>query len=406
METREKIIKNIILQVIKLAISFSVLSWIIMPGGLAEQFLSQFLGIDLELSPLFPSIIILLLIFCFSSLIRKIFVMEIAKILGHALNALALALAFYIFNLTPIAPEILSLINLWLFVFFLTVIFSYMAKSLSDIYHEPLIGVFSISILLSFTGISFSHISKILISPYLLLYNIPEIIFWSFIIAAVINFHVALFRYFPNPYIRNLGIKVSSNIVIIIFLLILIQTYFSILRPNIISNVHLPVPINLIEWGALCIIFWFFYEDLKIQVSKHLTEPLNLGDWTTLKQEIQYNTDMEQLNIANLIKEFIECGIRDGLITNLTLFMFLNGFEENYIRNMIKKILDFQEVPYPKICLNIWLKGIDNENKDRRRELVKELLDDIKDYHKNREKRYKTIAKISSKREELSILSR
>ncbi|MEM2661203.1 MAG: hypothetical protein QXS74_07785 [Nitrososphaeria archaeon] len=402
MEMREKIIKGIILQIIKSAISFLVLSWIIMPGGLANQFL----GLDLELHHLLPSVTILLLIFCFSSIVQNIFAIPIAKILGNALNALAFTLAFYLFNLTPLAPEILSSINLLLFVFILTAILSYVAKSLASIYHEPLIGIFSISILLPFAGIFFSHVSKILISSFLLPSSIPGIVFWSFIIASIINFHVALFRYFPNPYLHHLGIKVSSNIIIIIFFLILIQTYFSFLRPSIISNVYLPIPINLIEWGALCIVFFFFYEDLKIQVRKHLTESLNLGSWTTLKQEIQYHTDIEQLNIANLIKEFIECGIRDGLITNLTLFMFLNGFEENYIRNIIKKILDFQEIPYPKIRLNLWLKGIDNENKIRRRELVKELLNDINNYQKNKEKGYKVITKtkISPKREGPSIL--
>lgn len=380
MATRKKVIKNIILQTVKLIVALLILNWLLQSGLAA-----QFLDLDIDLSPLLPSITILSLILYISSLIQTIFVMRIAEIIGYALNGLAVALALYLFNLTPLVPEPLPSINFWLFIFMLIIILNYVAKSLADLYHEPIIGVFSTSVLLFFTGLSLTNILTILMSRLTLSPNIsdiiPGLIFWSFTATAII-FPASSFRCSPNPYLHYFGEKVGSHVTSIIFLLILIQIYFAIVRPNLISQSNLLLPIELVEWGVICLSFWLFYRNLKKQVGKHLTEPLKLGDWTMLKQEIEYYTDLEQLNIASLVKEFIEYGVKDGIITQLTSVMLLSGFKETHIRYIIKKILDFHDIPYPKICFRSWLKGIDEENKRRREELIREILNDMKNYWK------------------------
>lgn len=378
MTTRKKVIRDVTLHSVKLIIILLVLNWSLQPGGLAVQFL----GIDL--SCLLPSIIILLTIFYISSLIQMVFILRIAEIAGNALNGLALALALYLFNLTPLAPKLLYLMNFWLFMCMLTLVFNYTTKSLADLYHEPFIGVLSSSISLFLAGISLSNISTILV-PYIFSSSevsnfIPKIISWVFTIASIL-FPVALFKHFPNPYLHYLGEKISSNITSIIFLLILVLTYFSILRPYILSHYYfIPIPIDLFEWGIICLSFWLFYEKLRGQVRKRLTEQLNLGEWTRLEQEVKHKIDLEQLNIASIIEEFVEYGIKDGIITYIASTMLLNGIEEKYIRWIIKKILDFQEIRYPKICLRAWAKGIDEENKWRRIKLVEEVLSDMRYY--------------------------
>ncbi|MBS7607535.1 hypothetical protein KEJ14_06860, partial [Candidatus Bathyarchaeota archaeon] len=97
MATRKKVIKNIILQTVKLIVALLILNWLLQSGPAA-----QFLDLDIDLSPLLPSITILSLILYISSLIQTIFVMRIAEIIGYALNGLAVALALYLFNLTPL----------------------------------------------------------------------------------------------------------------------------------------------------------------------------------------------------------------------------------------------------------------------------------------------------------------
>lgn len=371
--TSKKVINEIILNTVKLIAALLILYWSLQPEGLITQFLGK------DLSFLLPSIIVLSIILYISSLIETIFIMRIAEIFCNALNGLAVALALHLFNLTPLAPDLLYSMDYWLFACILIAIFNYVAKSLAELYHEPLVSIFSTSLSLFLFGFSFSNILAVLIVPLSLPPETSIFLFWSFTAAAII-FWLTAFRNFSNPYLRYLGEKIDSHIASIIFLLILIQIYFTILRPYIISHSHLFVPASLIEWGVICLSFWLFYRNLKKQVKEHLTEPLNLGCWTMLKQEISHQIDPEQRSTANLVEEFIEYGTKDGIITQLAAIMLLNGVKEEYVRHIVKKILDFHEVPYPKICLKPWLKGIDEENKRRRKELMEEIVHNIRYY--------------------------
>lgn len=379
MATHKKVIKDIVLHTIRLIVTLLILNLLLQPSGPV----AQFLGIDL--SYLLPSVIVLSIILYISSIIQTIFIMRIAEIVGYALNGLALALALYLFNLTPLAPELLYLINFWLFIFLLVVIFNYVVKSLADLYKEPFIGILSNSVSLFLTGISLSNISTIFMSQISLSPGIsefiPKIIFWAFTATSIFIPATSL-RHSSNPYLHYFGEKVSSNITGIAFLLILILTYLFILRPYVLSLYYrfTPIPIDLFEWGVICLSFWLFYNNLKGRMSKRLTKQLYFGDWTKLKQEIEYKIDPEQLNIASIIEEFIEYGIKDGIITYIASIMLSNGVREKYVRPIIKKILDFQEISYPKICLRPWIKWIDEENRQRRMELVEEVLNDMRYY--------------------------
>lgn len=379
MAAHKKIIKDIILHTVKLTIVLLSFQWALQPQGPVAQFLGK------DLSYLLPPIFVLSIILYISSIIRTIFAMKIAEIVGYALNGLALALALYLIILTPLAPKLLYLMNFWLFICMLIVIFNYVAKSLADLYHEPVLGILSNSIALFLTGITLSNILTILMSPLSLPPKvsefIPIIIFWTFTATSIL-LTATLLKYFPNPYLHYFGEKISSNITGITFLLILVPTYFFILKPYILSYYYrfIPMPIDIFEWGMICFLFWLFYNNIKGQVSKRFSEQLNLGDWTRLEQEIEHRIDLEQRNIANLVEEFVEYGMKDGIITYLTSIMLLNGVKETYIRGIIKKVLDFQETPYPKICLRSWIARIDEENRRRRMKLIEEVLEDMKFY--------------------------
>jgi hypothetical protein len=250
---------------------------------------------------------------------------------------------------------------------------------LADLYHEPLLEISSTSLFLFLTGFLLNNILSILILylPPPIYKFPPEIFFWSFTVAAVISLF-SILRNFPNPYLHFIGVKVGSNIAGITLLSILTLTYFSVLRPYItkyfpyIANV-----ISLIEWGVVCLSFWVFYRNLRNQVNKFLMEPLHIGNWTTLRQEIEHHVDLEQINVSKIVEEFINCGVKDGIITHIVSVMLSNGVSEEKIRGIVRRLIEYQDIPYPKIRLSPWIKRVDEENKMRRKDVLQKMLLEI-----------------------------
>jgi len=370
MATGKKVIKDIVSHSIKFAAFLLTSYWLLYPDGLISQFL------NVNLSFLLLPLIILSTALYVSAVINAIFISRITEIIGKALEGLSIALAIYL--LTPrLASDLLSSLNYWLLILALTAIFNYVTNSLADLYHEPLLNVFSTSLSLFLAGFSLSNILAVF-AQYLPppLENFPpEIVFWGFTAAAAVS-TVSIFRNFSNPYLHFLGVKIDSNIAGITLLLILTLTYFSALRPYVMSYLT-PIPVSLIEWGVICLSFWLFYRNLRSQVNKRLTEPLRVGDWTKLRQEVEYHVDSEQVNVADLVGEFVDYGIKDGIITYLVSVMLSNGVSEDNVRGIVRRLIEYEDIPYPKICLKPWINGIDEENKRRRRDLLQEILSEI-----------------------------
>lgn len=383
MNVRRNVIRDIILQTVKLIVILLIFTQALQPNGI----IARLLGISTDLSPLLPTVIVFSLILYVSSIIQKLFLLKIKEVLNMVFNGLAIATATYLFNQTPWTPEIFRAINFWVYIFMLSLIFYGAAKSLSSLYNEPLIHILSASVFFIVIGVSSSMILTTIISHFALHAPFGKIIAnaisLSCTVAAII-FPLSLLKYSRNPYLHYLGGMIESRINRIFLLLLLLQLYFEVLRPQIVSSARLSMPLELIEWGALCFSIGIFYLNLRSQVSKRIIEPLNLGKWTILRQEIEYRTDPEQLNLAALIEEFIELGIREGLIAYLALLMFQNNLPLKFIKNIIRKVLDFKEVPYPRIFPESWHSAIDEENKRRRRKLLEEVLDEIEQYLKMR----------------------
>jgi hypothetical protein len=380
MTTGKEVIKVIISHSIKFVAFLLISYWFLYPNGLIVQFL------NVDLSFLILPLVILSTALYASAIINAIFTLKIAKIIGNALKGLAIALAIYLlipclgrFLMSRALLDILSSLNYWLLLFMLTVIFNNIARSLADLYHEPLLEISSTSLFLFLTGFLLNNILSILILylPPPIDKFPPEIFFWSFIVAAVISLF-SILRNFPNPYLHFIGVKVGSNIAGITLLSILTLTYFSVLRPYItkyfpyIANV-----ISLIEWGVVCLSFWVFYRNLRNQVNKFLMEPLHIGNWTTLRQEIEHHVDLEQINVSKIVEEFINCGVKDGIITHIVSVMLSNGVSEEKIRGIVRRLIEYQDIPYPKIRLSPWIKRVDEENKMRRKDVLQKMLLEI-----------------------------
>jgi hypothetical protein len=306
--------------------------------------------------------------------------MRVAEIIGNAIDGLGLALTIYLFNLSPMASEFLNLANPWLLICMLTAISHYVVKSLAELYHESLIITFSTSISIFVLGLALSNISQLIPInlPLEISVSFSKIIFWSFTATAALISLLIIFKSFSNLYLNYLERKIESNIGTVLFLLMLALIYFMYLRQYILEKINLLIPIHLAEWGVICLAFWLFYKSLIRGVNANLTETLNLGDWEKLRQELKYHADSEQLNVSRLIEDFINEGEKDGILTYIISVLLTNGVKEENIRRIVRKLLDFQDIPYPKICFRSWLNEIEKENIKRRKDLLNEILGDIR----------------------------
>jgi hypothetical protein len=369
MKVSKEAIKAIIVRSIALVAFLSISYWLLCPSG----FIAQLLKVDISF--LFLPILISSIVFYLSAVVNAIYASKVMGIANSALRGLAIALAMYLIAMQW-AFGIWTSIIFWVFIIALTAIFDHVVNSLANLYNEPLLSILSTAISLFLVGLSFSKIMASFLSyPPSPLKAFPDVVFWTFTIVAAISL-LSIFKYFSNPYLRVLGTKVGSNVVGMTALMFLVLMYFFALRPQIIGY-PIPIPISLIEWGIICLSIWLFYRSLKGQVNSYLTEPLEMGDWAKLVQEIEHRIDPEQVSLADLIREFIDCGVKDGVITRLVAIMLLNGLSEESIRKIVRKILEYQDLPYPRIRLTQWVKGIDEENKRRRKNLLKMLLDEI-----------------------------
>lgn len=368
------VMKKIAVYVAGLAVSLIALNILLSRGG----FISNLLGVDLSF--LIEVLTVPVILFFASSLLGALMASRLIKIVSNALGGLSLALAVYLFiDLAPITPiRQLLPVNQWLLMIMLAIIFGYVAVSFSDLYHEPLIGDASTSILIFLVGFALTNIVSLarFRMPFGLSEVLPKVVFWGFTATALVSL-LSLLRNLSNPYLHYLGRKVKSNISSILLLLLFALAYFSAIRPYILGNFNLPIPIQLIEWSILCLSFLLFYRGLNGYVKGYLTENLHLGNWTRLAQRIEHFIDPEHLNLAGVIRDFIEHGRKDGIIAYIASIMLTNGVSIEAIREVIADIVEFRDMPYPKICLRPWIKGIDEENRRRRIKLLEEVTNKV-----------------------------
>jgi hypothetical protein len=387
---QERTVRDLIVRSIALAAFVSISYWLLLPGGFA----SRLLGIDLFF--LFFPVAISSAIFYLSSIVKLIYASKLAEVASGVLRKLAILLAIYLI-LAQWISGIWSSVFLWIFIIVFVMLFYHFMSLLAKLYGEPLLEILSKAISLFFSGISVSNaLTPLLSNTPPPLKAFPEVAFWTFTVSAAASL-ISIFIYFPNPYLQFIGTKIGSKIAWIMALIFLALTYFFIYRPQIAEAV--PISISLIEWGIICLSFLILYMVLKGQVDMYLAEQLRLGNWTKLVQEIDHRVDPEQVSLADLIREFIDHGVKDGIITRLISIMLLNGLSEGSIRSVVRRILEHQDIPYPRLRLAQWIRGIEEENKKRRMNLLKTLLEEIEREVKTKSPRFFEIKQVGVKME-------
>jgi len=86
--------------------------------------------------------------------------------------------------------------------------------------------------------------------------------------------------------------------------------------------------------------------------------------------------DQEQIDVSQLTEDFIEDGIKEGILVYITSVLLMNDVEREAIEKMVSRLVNYQDIPHPKIALHWRLKGVEAENKKRRKELLQKVLDE------------------------------
>jgi len=362
----DRTIKAIIMRTAILAAFLSISYWILCPGGLLEQLFS------IDLSFLFLPIAVFSAMHYLSKVNDLILASEISKVLGITINRLGIITALYLLAKNW-ASDIWSATLFWMFVIALIAVSGHTIISLAKIFNETLLVIFLKAISFFLVGMAFSTLLNSL--SYSPLKALSEVVLWTFIVAAIISL-LPLFSFSSNLYLRFIATKLGSKVLWVAFLMFLVLEYFLLLRPEIVRYSD-PGQVTLAEWGIVCFSFWLFYRNLKSQVNNHLAKEMEMEDWTKLVQTIQHEIDPEHAYLADEVREFIDRGVKDGIIARLVSVMVLNGMGDGNIRRVVSRLLEYSDIPYPRIRLDRWIRKIDEENRRRRRELLKTLLDEI-----------------------------
>jgi len=344
--------------------------WFLHPQGLIFQVFNK------DLSFLLSPILVASIIFYLSSLISVIFTGRIINIITSSLKGFSTAFMFFLLISNPPTSEALRPIGFWLLICALIVIFHHVVSSVAQLYHEPLPKVFATSLSLFAGGLALSQVTPLIpISlPWNLGSSLDKIVLLGFALASIASLF-GVFKDFSNPYLRYLGEKLGSNLFSVLELAIFVLLYFFNIRSYLIDMYPVYIPLPLIEWGVVCMISWSLYRKLKHETKVSLSEPLKLGDWTRLQQKVGYHMDQELIDVSKLTEEFVEDGAKEGILVYITTVLLMNNVEQEAIEKVVSKLVDYQDTPYPRIALSWGLKGVEEENKERRTQLLQAVLE-------------------------------
>jgi len=276
------------------------------------------------------------------------------------------------------SPANLTPLSLWLLTAVIIVVGAYVSRAVFESYHDHVMKVLSVSFALFILGYVSSQMiaffSQQTTTNYPPSFNI--VVFCSFAVASVLSL-LGLFSGSENLYLSHVGKVLSrpSSLAVVLVVALFLFLYSFDVRPILAASYS--IYLLPLEWGAVLVFSFAIYRNTRSYVEK-ASQDLDLGKWTRLIQKIeQKKGNVEE--VSRIVRKFVEEGSKEEVLAYLLAILQENQASPLETVTAIHRIIDYRDVPGSRLTLFSKLENSERENKSRRKEVLRQTLQDTAD---------------------------
>jgi len=154
----------------------------------------------------------------------------------------------------------------------------------------------------------------------------------------------------------------------------LLYSYVAFIRPLIADNfTYMP----LVEWGIVCLIAWRVYRGVRTTIRDRYSAPLKLSTWRKHAQELEEKLDADLARLGTIQKEFVERGLRSGLLVSLVVTLYENGWDEDRIGRTLAPLIYHEDKKIPWYAFVWEQRRIQSRGESARKKILTDVITTI-----------------------------
>ena len=192
-------------------------------------------------------------------------------------------------------------------------------------------------------------------------------------IAAVFTL-MAVFKTSGNPYLSALG-GIASNYLFSVSLSLIGALYYGFFLGGLSS--FAPSISNLspyVEWTGICVFAALIFTVMRRGMQGSIIVEDRLGQWKKHLQDVTTYKGDRFVGFTEIIDDFVERGDKQRLLIRLTLFLHENHIADDEISRLLTELIGYEDQKKPAISRSGRAVVIDDENMDRRLEVLQRTI--------------------------------
>jgi len=391
----EKTVKELAVPSAAYLVSILITVWFLVLQQITIPF--TLLGLDLQVNLSFMGLpLTLLLVFRYIALlIEKLLVGDIIPPIAEGFRTISITGFLYLLSGWSAVPLwVRPITGFLLYASILSVLHKVIIESVKDINHlfEPvvtsiyilIVGYIGSNAWLSLypaleaslgTGLS-GTLASILESG--LAEPINNIIIVSTALTSVLAL-TGLGANHPNSYLRFLSKTVGENISRVTLINFAFLYYLFFIRNFLFmySGVN-PQFIAVAEWLIICGAFYIGYQNLKGYAETALVIEDVTGTWRKHLQQVRTISDPQLELLSRLVEGFVDYGLRDDLVTHLTVLLTESGMLLNQVSQINGLLIGYEDTNPPRIGFPWQIAQHKRFNLQRSKQVINTVLASIR----------------------------
>ncbi len=183
----------------------------------------------------------------------------------------------------------------------------------------------------------------------------------------------------PNSYLRFMSKNIGENISKVTFINFSFIYYIFFVRNFLFkySGIN-PQFITVAEWLLICGAFYLGYQNLKGYAETALVIEDVTGTWRKHFQQVETISDPQLELLSGLVEGFVDYGLRDDLVTHLTVLLTESGMGLNQVSQINGLLIGHQDTRPPRIGFPWQIAQHRLFNLQRRKRVVDAVLSSIR----------------------------
>ncbi len=182
----------------------------------------------------------------------------------------------------------------------------------------------------------------------------------------------------PSSYLRFLSKTVGENILRVTLINFAFLYYMFFVRNFIFmySGIN-PQFITVAEWLLICGAFYLGYQNLKGYAETALVIEDVTGTWRKHFQQVETISDPQLEHLSRLVEGFVDYGLRDDLITHITVLLTESGMSLNQVSQINGLLIGHRDTKPPRIGFPWQITQHRRFNLQRRKQVINAVLSSI-----------------------------